>query len=268
MRKTLLVAGLTTAMGVATSAEAAFTALADGNYQMTITGGCFGYGNCQTGGFGTLTDNTTANQATTAGFALDPNPPYGSGIVGDGLMGVINFSLSGGDISVTSFSQDSYLATAGGTYWIRAADLTNMGGSIDNAGNINFDPTGRTAVFENFFDSIGEQEWNRDDSTLAFGAGTGLYEQWTTGISTSRVFGIGNTFDITGSLIDTGIVGEWTGTLVSAGNVGDAWLDFSGAQYSEVFNITIASTVPVPAAVWLFGSGLIGLIGIARRKKV
>lgn len=28
------------------------------------------------------------------------------------------------------------------------------------------------------------------------------------------------------------------------------------------------SAVPVPAAVWLFGSGLIGLIGFARRKKV
>lgn len=27
------------------------------------------------------------------------------------------------------------------------------------------------------------------------------------------------------------------------------------------------SAVPVPAAVWLFGSGLIGMIGIARRKK-
>jgi len=25
--------------------------------------------------------------------------------------------------------------------------------------------------------------------------------------------------------------------------------------------------VPVPAAVWLFGSGLIGLVGVARRKK-
>jgi hypothetical protein len=24
--------------------------------------------------------------------------------------------------------------------------------------------------------------------------------------------------------------------------------------------------VPVPAAVWLFGSGLLGLIGVARRK--
>ncbi|MCK4708494.1 MAG: VPLPA-CTERM sorting domain-containing protein [Gammaproteobacteria bacterium] len=28
-----------------------------------------------------------------------------------------------------------------------------------------------------------------------------------------------------------------------------------------------ASPVPVPAAIWLFGSGLIGLISIARKKK-
>ncbi len=27
------------------------------------------------------------------------------------------------------------------------------------------------------------------------------------------------------------------------------------------------SAVPVPAAVWLFGSGLIGLLGIAKRKR-
>ena len=27
------------------------------------------------------------------------------------------------------------------------------------------------------------------------------------------------------------------------------------------------STVPIPAAVWLFGSGLLGLVGMARRKK-
>ena len=38
----------------------------------------------------------------------------------------------------------------------------------------------------------------------------------------------------------------------------------------EFDNITITtdvSAVPVPAAVWLFGSGLLGLIGVARRKK-
>ena len=29
---------------------------------------------------------------------------------------------------------------------------------------------------------------------------------------------------------------------------------------------TPVSSVPVPAAVWLFGSGLLGLVGLARRK--
>ena len=32
-------------------------------------------------------------------------------------------------------------------------------------------------------------------------------------------------------------------------------------------SMTVTSVVPVPAAVWLFGSGLIGLIGFAKRKK-
>ena len=32
-------------------------------------------------------------------------------------------------------------------------------------------------------------------------------------------------------------------------------------------NGTAESVVPVPAAVWLFGSGLLGLVGVARRKQ-
>ena len=45
----------------------------------------------------------------------------------------------------------------------------------------------------------------------------------------------------------------------------------SGVSGNLNFNPTInsitVSSVPVPAAVWLFGSGLLGFIGIARRKK-
>ncbi len=42
--------------------------------------------------------------------------------------------------------------------------------------------------------------------------------------------------------------------------------------FNAVFNLTspgliTPSAVPVPAAVWLFGSGLLGLVGVARRKK-
>ncbi|MBT8438954.1 MAG: VPLPA-CTERM sorting domain-containing protein [Gammaproteobacteria bacterium] len=36
---------------------------------------------------------------------------------------------------------------------------------------------------------------------------------------------------------------------------------------ATVSNLALTQVVPIPPAVWLFGSGLIGLIGIARRKK-
>ena len=42
----------------------------------------------------------------------------------------------------------------------------------------------------------------------------------------------------------------------------------NGSQFGLTANITKLTSIPVPASVWLFGSGLIGLIGVARRKKV
>jgi hypothetical protein len=36
---------------------------------------------------------------------------------------------------------------------------------------------------------------------------------------------------------------------------------------SSDWNVNITGVVPVPPAVWLFGSGLLGLVGIARRRK-
>ena len=51
-------------------------------------------------------------------------------------------------------------------------------------------------------------------------------------------------------------------------DTGSGWVSSGGSlgQPNSLQAHITATVVPVPAAVWLFGSGLLGLIGIARRK--
>lgn len=53
------------------------------------------------------------------------------------------------------------------------------------------------------------------------------------------------------------------GTVIGA-SASFATLESGTAEFSFDFEVT---TVPVPAAAWLFGSGILGMIGIARRSK-
>lgn len=61
-------------------------------------------------------------------------------------------------------------------------------------------------------------------------------------------------------------VSDWViGTTI----IVDNWAFDSANNQSQLFaevQLTSISSVPVPAAVWLFSSGLIGLAGLARRK--
>lgn len=52
-----------------------------------------------------------------------------------------------------------------------------------------------------------------------------------------------------------------TGTDISSGEA----INYGYTESTQT--ITAISAVPVPAAAWLFGSGLMGLVGVARRKK-
>ena len=96
--------------------------------------------------------------------------------------------------------------------------------------------------------------------------------------------------------------GRWAGTFITMGLVDNAGITFYGTtdgtnfsmwaehiglvgedvSFTGVFDYWTAqwyytgtidgfsppSTVPVPAAVWLFGSGILGLAGVARRRKM
>jgi len=91
------------------------------------------------------------------------------------------------------------------------------------------------------------------------------------------VFGSGITASSSSSFSNVQSFSYWSGT-VFASSPTNAW-DISfingfqavNLKFSNLFAFAVhpgnVGAVPVPAAVWLFGSGLIGLLGLARRNR-
>ncbi len=78
-------------------------------------------------------------------------------------------------------------------------------------------------------------------------------------------------------MFDGGEIWTWDGGINPASFLsqgGHVWdtahcvmCEFSTIQSENINALEAVSAVPVPAAAWLFGSGLIGLVGAARKKK-
>ncbi len=64
-------------------------------------------------------------------------------------------------------------------------------------------------------------------------------------------------------IVDPGIFTPGTFEFTLA----DTEVNYIGGFVDATAQAVAPAVVPIPAAVWLFGSGLIGLVGIARRKK-
>jgi len=70
-------------------------------------------------------------------------------------------------------------------------------------------------------------------------------------------------FDVTGGDA-AGLFGAQFGVVLTGTGLPPTL--FSGGFNSRAGQANAAAIIPIPAAVWLFGSGLLGLMGIARRK--
>lgn len=160
----------------------------------------------------------------------------------------------GGDPSVTgTMSMD--MTTGGGNAAISPS--TTFSGYMWTAGSIQMQASGPGTVHAHMLFN-----WNGNfnipvevDFSMTGGPSTFTI---TTLASDAR----GGTLGVLGIPMASGPFPGWNATFGGTATV--TGMDESATIPSPDI---IAHHVPVPAAVWLFGSGLLGLVGVARRKK-
>lgn len=138
-----------------------------------------------------------------------------------------DFNLSGGSpVTVSGTFDDGVLAGGTGTIL-----FTGLNTFTVTAGDIEFTP----------------------DEVFA-----GTPELWLNAMTIDYLSGGFNFYAtdlVTGAIFDS-LFNEFDGEDIHMGLISGEWLSFS----------TTPVVIPVPAAVWLLGSGLLGLVGVARRK--
>jgi hypothetical protein len=167
----------------------------------------------------------------TAGSTLGTGP-------GTSIM-IVTGSGAFPDLTTTSILKSSLPGAIGGAGW--AGDVTGLQNSP-------LDGSGFNATLQGIIGTPASKSTTNIDYYGAFANQAGLALT-----SASTLYAI------------TGQTGQTNGTSF---NIGSIALVGTGAAMDLVFTGNGNTAVPLPAAVWLLGSGLLGLAGVGRRRAV
>ena len=194
----------------------------------------------------TVTDNVVGGPIT------GPSVIDGANIVMGGAAGwtrTLTASLGAGD------TVDTVVCSG-----CQAGHVTMGGGSSDGGGSYMYagpaiDLSGYTGLV---FDWGADLAGAGVDIIVGDGTNTSTAASWTGLAATGG--------SAPGDLVAQALMGITWGSVNSSA-VTSLQFVVTGVQNMDSIIDNVTAAVPVPAAVWLFGSGLLGLVGIARRKK-
>lgn len=139
--------------------------------------------------------------------------------------------------------------------------------------NVDLNGDGEITGFDNYMTLFqgGTQLYSNDDAALGTDGSVHNYDSAIT-----YTFATAGTYSVSVGQLSYTLAEALQGYQVDrlfndytgAGKTHGDWQLTFNVQSGSLSNVTNGvSAVPVPAAVWLFGSGLLGLVGVARRKK-
>lgn len=263
MKKQVLKGAITVALGLSSFGAHALTATSTLNF---VAGGeevvgcnapfVFTAGSCTLGGVD-YTDTGAIYGMAGSWFAMD-NDGLAQGTPTTGVEGSI------GDESKIA------IAPASDGTKLTLGSPTPAGKYVDQPWNF-FSAVGQHKVIGSGLSMVSANEIDMTGWTVYWGnpagdidMGAGVASSDSRSVDQDGLLAVGNTAVLTcddGNVCGDGANFELDYSAVVPPGVPG----FSGVLYTLHLEGTI-SEIPVPAAVWLFGSGLLGLVGVARRK--
>lgn len=187
---------------------------------------------------------------------------YNSGVIhNDGRIRISSELINSGVITGVGEFNGNLVITEAGTLAPGTMDPMLQGQGLTIAGNLDMD--GKFAI-----NIDGELPFYSIPQTNVYGLVT-LGENSLLDISfyDGGYLWDGMTFDLMTAYNISGSFGSFTYDALFNNNLTLQWEILEGYGLGDLLRVSVVSSVPVPAAVWLFISGLAGLVVVSRRRE-